>query len=164
MPASGGRRFGRTSPLPESAEQSGRLLVFDANLAKRMATEMTRRGRPACALANLGVDHLLDPDLPKDLAARFQDTPWVLVTADDALPLEHAAIVEELQVTVATVDPRWGGHGVTQEQWKWEVVQRWAHAMSRQQAGSVERYSMDQHRRWTPRRGPSPQSLKPAGG
>lgn len=128
-------------------------LVIDASLNKRIATELKRRGRDAIALSELQLRHAKDPDLLRTLAEHFSNQPWVLVTADDNLPAAHAAVVAEVQATVATVDPRRPpAYADDEDAWGREVAHRWAHIMERQQPGTVRRYSDRGGRRWAPRR------------
>lgn len=76
---------------------------------------------------------------------------WVLITADDRLPRDHGALAASLKVTVATVDPRRGpGFGI--DEWRREVVHRWAHAIAGQAPSSIRRYSATANRAWTMRR------------
>lgn len=128
-------------------------LLIDADLSKRLSTELKRRGRDAVNAHELGIGRELDPNLLRSAAAFFDDRPWVLVTADDSMPATHAAVIAELEATVATLDGRWERHMDDQELYKWEVVQRWAHVMADQDAGTIRRYTPNSHRLWTPRRG-----------
>ena len=101
------------------------------------------------ALGGLGLKGSLDDVLIERLASRFPDC--VLVTADDAMPQEHANALLLHGLTVATVDPErppaWGA-----SQWGPEVVQRWAHQIEKQPKGSVRRYGL-KTRVWTYRHG-----------
>jgi hypothetical protein len=128
-------------------------LVIDASLSHRLSVELRRRGRPATALSALHLHKLEDPPMLEALAERYGDEPFVLVTGDDDMPAEHAALIARLALTIATVDPRWPSDPPeAQEDWKRETVHRWAHAMARQASGSIERYSPAGHRTWRPRR------------
>jgi hypothetical protein len=128
------------------------LLVIDANLSKRLATELQRPGRTASSVSSLKLRHLVDPELLAVLAERYRDQRWVLVTGDDLMPGEHHQHIEAWSITVATVDGRWRGQGLSQEEWKREVVHRWAHVMAAQRPGTVQRYSLRSHRAWRRRR------------
>jgi hypothetical protein len=79
------------------------------------------------------------------------DEPYVVVTADDAMPLDWMATIEAAGVTVAVVDSRHTAD-YSIAQWYWDVVHRWAHVMSDQPVGSVHRYAARGHREWRPRR------------
>lgn len=131
------------------------LLIVDASLNKRMATELNRRGRSAVALSELGLANLEDPDVLRALGNRSDD--WLLVSGDDAMPWEHADLIEEVGATIATVESDWQrlvrrkNLQIGQEQFKWETVHRWAHTMVDQAPGSVRRYSPVSARPWTPR-------------
>jgi hypothetical protein len=101
---------------------------------------------------------LKDPLLLRSL---FRDHPeCVLVTADDNMPLNHPLIIQEVGATIATIEP-WERRKreplvlpefmSADEAWKREVVQRWAHSMAIQEAGTVRRYSRETNGKWKPR-------------
>lgn len=128
-------------------------LVIDADLNKRIATELKRRGRKAVALSELHLRHAKDPEVLRSLAAHFGDEPWVLVTGDDNMPAVHAGVILKVGATLATVDRRRPpGYGRDEDAWGREVVHRWAHLIERQPSGSIRRYSAGGGRRWTRRR------------
>lgn len=128
-----------------------RLIVIDADLNKRLATELEARGRAACSLASLHLDRSLDPVVLRRLHERLT-VPWVLVTGDDRMPGDHGDVIVEVVATIATVDSRCPpGYGL--DGYRREVVHRWAHVIAEQPAGLVRRYSLQGHRKWTlPRR------------
>jgi PHD/YefM family antitoxin component YafN of YafNO toxin-antitoxin module len=126
----------------------GRLLVVDASLNKRLATELNRRGRLAISASELELRHAEDPEL---LAALQRDHPdCVLITADDDMPFRHRQVIEELRPTIATVEPVRGGFH--EDARRCEIVHRWAHAMELQQSETIRRYTPSGHRLWTARR------------
>jgi hypothetical protein len=95
------------------------------------------------------------------LQALFQDHPEaVLVTGDDNMPQNHPLVIKQVAATIATVEP-WDRRerpplvlppGLSSDEaWKREVVQRWAHNMAVQASGSIRRYSRDRSVTWTPR-------------
>jgi hypothetical protein len=129
-------------------------LIIDASADKRLATELLERGRPAAALSSLGLQHSLDEDLLPALADQFANEPWVLVTADDAMPAEHGGVIARLGATIATIDPAMPTSYATQAHWNRDVVHRWAHAMAEQRRGTIRRYSVRRSNPWTfrPRR------------
>ena len=128
-----------------------RTLVLDASLNRRIATELKGRGRQATSAAELGMARASDPELLRGVARRMGDQPWVLVTADDFLPAEHAGLVGELGLTVATVQAQGRGRGVDEERSARETCHRWAHSMAAQAAGALRRYSPEANRPWTAR-------------
>jgi hypothetical protein len=130
-----------------------RELVVDANLDKRIAGELRHRGRAAVSVHPLGFGHLKDPELLQRLAELYRPEAWVLVTGDDRMPADHGELIERLGVTIATIDPvNDAEHQI--DEWRRDVVHRWAHVMQEQAQGSVRRYSLRQHRAWAPRRRP----------
>jgi hypothetical protein len=72
---------------------------------------------------------------------------WILLTADDALPEDHAAALAAVGGTVATINPeRETGWGI--DEWRREIVHRWAHVVHDQEPGTVRRYSLRRHGVW----------------
>jgi hypothetical protein len=136
-----------------------RLLVLDENLPRRLKTELDKRGRPAKRLNEFGLVGNLDPSLIASLSDSI-DTLWVLVTADDAMPLEHGAILRQYELTVATIDP-WKPHGRDTDSWRRDVVHRWVHAMDSQADRTTMRYSLSRGSIWRvrKRRPPSPDAV-----
>ncbi|MEA2385539.1 MAG: hypothetical protein QOH72_5510 [Solirubrobacteraceae bacterium] len=128
----------------------GRLLVIDENLPHRLSTELTNRGRLAQRLSELGLRGANDAELLNRLAGDHDD--WILITADDRMPLDHGDTIDALAATIATVDPRRRG-GYNVDQWRREIVHRWAHAIHEQEPGTVLRYSLSGKRAWLPRLG-----------
>jgi hypothetical protein len=125
------------------------MLVVDECLDTRLATELSLRGRPARSLASLGLRGLDDPQVLE--ALRDLGVPYVIVTADSAMPLDWMDAIEATGATVAIIDSRHTGDYLT-AQWYRDVTHRWAHIMRSQPAGSVHRYTTRGHRRWGPRR------------
>jgi hypothetical protein len=144
-----------------------RLLIVDASMNKRIATELRYRGYAARSLSQLGehqgrqVRHLEDPDLIPYLTERFRDVAWTLVTSDDNMPNEHEDVLGVNQATVATIDPysedklealtadvpllgdeqNQNVEAVTPEDmWQRETVHRWAHRMATQGDATIRRY------------------------
>jgi hypothetical protein len=99
---------------------------------------------------------LLDEDMLRKLEAL--DYPWVLVTADDAMPAEHAGTIARVSATIATIDGEWeacckaNGLTLTQDQFAKESIQRWAHLIAAQKAGEIRRYTPKKHSVWKARR------------
>ena len=127
------------------------LLVIDASLDNRLATELKYRAREAVPLSQLNLHRLEDPDLLAELFVRIPDRSWVLVTADDTMPEEWADVIEWLRPTIATIDPRRKTQQ-TDDEWGRDVVHRWAHVMQSQAAHSIRRYRASGHGLWKPRR------------
>jgi hypothetical protein len=128
-----------------------RLLVIDESLDKRLASQLEQRGRKAKSTDWLGLVGFKDEPLLRALAQLPENDALILVTGDDAMPGEHSGLLAALGLTVATVDgrrlPDWGP-----EEWKKEIVHRWAHVMNEQQAGTMRRYGLMRHGPWRPRR------------
>lgn len=80
-----------------------RLLIIDASTNKRIATELKARGRKAVSTTELGLRCATDPELLEHLIEL--DYAWILVTADDHMPNEHAEAVLHGNVTLAVIDP-----------------------------------------------------------
>ena len=131
----------------------GDLLVIDESLTNRLATQLRRRGRNAKALSELGLKGSKDDVLLAELHSQLTE-PWVLVTSDDQMPLEHAATVSRLRPRLAIVDPDVAeGYDPHTDQWECDVVHRWAHRMQKIGPGEPRRYGIASHHKWTkPRR------------
>lgn len=131
---------------------SGRTLVVDSSLNRRIATELKGRGRDAVGLAELGLARAPDVDLLRGLGRRFPPGMWVFLTADDVLPAEHVELVAELGMALATIEWRSPAPAAGREQTARETCHRWAHVMVAQPAGTIHRYSPQRHRPWADRR------------
>jgi hypothetical protein len=134
---------------------SGRLLVIDESLDKRLAQQLEARGRRALSADWLGLSGLKDEPLLQALANLQEARDLVLVTADDAMPAEHAGLIQSLSITIATIDGQRPAEW-PREEWKKEIVHRWAHAMQLQERATARRYSALRHGHWTPRRSRRP--------
>jgi hypothetical protein len=109
------------------------LLVIDEDIDNRVATELKARGREAVAVSELLLRGLKDEPLLRALVARFEaPITWVFVSGDDAMPDDHRSVLDELRVTLATIDPR-RPPGTREAAWRRDVIHRWAHAMSVQE-------------------------------
>jgi len=107
-----------------------RLLVIDENLDKRISAELTRRGRSARTVAQLGLKGWTDPRLLESLSKVAAGC--VLITGDDAMPATHKADLIKYGTTVAVVAPWDDQSGLVEPQWEHEIVQKWAHQMEAQ--------------------------------
>jgi hypothetical protein len=135
---------------------SDRVLVIDENLNPRLARELRNRGRRAVAVEDLRLKSALDPELIEKVFELY-DGP-VLITADDAMPAEHGALLAKVQATLAVVKPwvreeahsgNWEGQDHrSEEEWSQEIVHRWAHTIQAQRAGTIRRYSVASHAIW----------------
>jgi hypothetical protein len=126
-----------------------RLLVIDESLNPRLSGELTGRGRSAAALAQLGLVGALDSELLDALAGRLE-AGWTLVTADDHLPAEHRGAFGVLEASAATLDPR-QAPGYSLDEWRRELVHRFAHQMETQRPGEIRRYSLTGGKPWRSR-------------
>jgi hypothetical protein len=141
------KRCRRVSPVSRD-----RLVVVDADLPRRLASGFRERKREAVSAAELGIDGFKDPELLRDLAARYNGKrEWVLLTGDDAMPAEHGSVIIEARATVATIHPEYPEE-ILEHHWRVDVAQRWIHAMQQQQLETVRRYSIDGSQPWKPRR------------
>jgi hypothetical protein len=129
------------------------LLVLDADLSNRLASELRKRSRDAVSAKELGLAaDVLDPQLLRALRESYHsERRWILVTGDDTLPAEHGHVVTETEATVATIHPVYP-EAMTEHAWRCDVVHRWAHAMQAQPPGSVRRYAGNGSQVWKPRR------------
>lgn len=127
------------------------LIVVDADINKRLATELEARGRRARSLASFQLNRSFDEVVLTRLHDRI-DVPWVLLTGDDHMPFDHGDLIKELGVTIATVDRR-NPPGVLPDTYRRDVGHRWAHVIAEQPSTTVRRYSLKGHKAWTVPRG-----------
>jgi hypothetical protein len=126
-----------------------RLLFLDEDVPKRLARELSDRGRNAVSIYSEELQGTLDPDLIRLLAGRH-GSDVILITANESMPIEHVAVLREFALTVAVID---GMHEDThQDAWKRETVHRWAHVMEDQDPGTIRRYSPRSQSPWKRRR------------
>lgn len=132
------------------------LIIVDESLDSRIASELKGRGRDSVSHMDLGTTGLDDEPMLRKLAADIQ-RPWVLVTADDVMPAEHADAIDEIHATIATIDGEWekccAAHdlNLTQDQFSKEAIHRWAHIIASQQPGEIFRYTPISHTVWRAR-------------
>jgi hypothetical protein len=126
-----------------------RTVIVDADLPKRLQTELLNRGRRAAALSSLNLNRSLDPAVLDAIRDRFDLDQIVLVTGDDQMLLEHAE--HAVGITVAVIDAN-VADGFTLDQWRREIVHRWAHKMVEQITGTHKRYGLRQWDWKKPRR------------
>ncbi len=138
---------GSGARLCEDGITAAPLLVIDSDLPKRLAGELSSRGRTAVSTHSIGRRHDKDPELLPGLVAEYGDVRWVLITSDDSMPFDHGALIGSLGLTVATVDPK-RPENMHQDSWRRDVIHRWAHAIERQPISTIRRYSASTHRVW----------------
>lgn len=137
-----------------------RLLVIDEEMNKRLATELNRRGKSARGLLSLLPRGMKDPELLERLAEKEPDC--VLITGDDAMPIDHPEAVDKTTIAIAIVHPE-PETGFTPDQWDAEIVHRWAHRIEHQTAGTVRRYTLNGSSPWRHRKRPRPSKSRPRG-
>jgi LmbE family N-acetylglucosaminyl deacetylase len=115
-----------------------RMLIVDRCLDKRLATELSFRGRNAWGAAHLQLPRL-DDDLLDHIVELNPEA--VLLTSDDDMPAEHRATLLRTNLTVAIIDPI-VVPPYTQAQWPREVVHRWTHRIEEQARGTIRRYGL----------------------
>lgn len=136
MPSIGGVLCQRLPLPPKLGRELALLLFIDEDIPPRIAAQLNERGKQATHVQTEMWKGTKDPPLIAAILAKY-GTDVVLVTGDDNMPAEHAADVAKL--TVAVVDPRFPDP-YTLDQWRRDVVHRWAHVMERQPLRSVRRY------------------------
>lgn len=132
-----------------------RTLIIDEDLDPRLAAHLRARGRHALDAGEAGTRGRVDQAVLRHLARL--DYEWVLVTADDSMPLEHGKLIHDVNATIATIDgakkERSRSRGIlTPDEFEFETVQRWAHKIADLAPGSLRRFSPTDHHEWTRRR------------
>lgn len=109
-----------------------------------------RRGyRDATSNHQLGQSGTKDVPWIRWLAAHFGDQPYILVTYDNAMPVEHEAVLLECSTTLAVIDSRERGPAgvdLTEDEYCSEVIHRHAHTFSDQEAGRWFKYRCSNRR------------------
>jgi len=137
----------RHQPQPlEWSGEVGPLLVLDENFAPRLASELKKRGRRAVSLQRLQLRGVKDSPL-LDRLTRLPE-PWLLVTQDKTMPLQHAAAIAELMPTIAVVMLADDLVGDAIDRACHDVVHRWAHAIQGQAPGSIREYTPGRSAPW----------------
>lgn len=121
------------------------VLILDENMPKRLRTELNNRNRQTYRTLELGAGGT-DPQVIKHLTTHL-NYDWILVTADDAMPREHRPLLASYGVTVATIAVT-PAPTYSIDQWRRDVVHRWAHVMQAQSSGSIKRYWFHRHTAW----------------
>lgn len=73
----------------------------------------------------------------------FGDNPYILVTYDNAMSVEHASTLIECGTTLAVIDSRERGTRgleLTEDEYTSEVIHRHAHTFYDQERGTVFKY------------------------
>lgn len=124
-----------------------RLLFLDEDLDKRLSRELMARGRRCETIYRTDLQGSTDEALLTALNATY-GVDVVLVTGNDGMPIENGDGFEVGLVAVATVDTE-HPDGYHLNEWRREVIHRWAHVIQEQDAGTIRRYGAASHRPWT---------------
>jgi hypothetical protein len=116
-----------------------RRLIIDATFPWRIAEELAARGyRDATSPFQLGEASIKDPPLLKLIHDSLE--PAVLVTFDHKMPVQHAALIEQYETTLAVIDKDRQPPELTREEYWRDIIHRQAHRFTEQDAGSGWRY------------------------
>ena len=121
------------------------VVVIDADINKRLASELKKRGRDALATSELLIAGLKDAPLLQHLHDTYGRHGYVLLTGDDKMPFQHADVVAKLGCTIATVDPHRGPGYEPDErvmEWRKDVGHRWFHIICVQPPETIYRYGI----------------------
>ncbi len=120
-------------------------IVLDENVPWSIAAELKARGYVATSNYALNASGLEDPQWLEVVANL--SPPAVLVTYDNAMPVEHAEWLGILEITLAVIDSRYRPPNLTVEQYWREVIHRHAHQFGTQEPGSCWKYRVEARRR-----------------
>jgi hypothetical protein len=123
-----------------------RLLFLDEDLDKRIARELRLRGRQSETIYKTDLQGFGDCELLVELNRRY-GAGAVLVTGNDWMPIENGDGFRVEQVALATIDTE-HPDGYHLDEWRREIIHRWAHHMQTQEPGTVVRYSAARHGVW----------------
>ncbi len=113
-------------------------IVLDENLPWSIAAELRARGYVSTSNYALNANGVEDPawlEIVANLAP-----PAVLVTYDNAMPVEHGQWLSSLGVTLAVIDSQNRPDELTVEQYWRDVIHYHAHHFVSQQRGSCWKY------------------------
>lgn len=120
-------------------------IVLDENVPWSIAAELKARGYAATSNYALNASGLEDPEWLEVVANLSPQA--VLVTYDNAMPIEHAEWLRSLGITLAVIDSRNRPARLTVEQYWREVIHRHAHQFGTQEPGSCWKYRLETRRR-----------------
>lgn len=121
-------------------------IVLDENLPWSVAAELKARGYEATSNYALNASGLEDPEW-LEIVANLADPAAVLVTYDNAMPIEHDQWLRDLGVTLAVIASENRPDELTPEQYWREVIHRHAHRFVYQETGSWWKYRRGGQRR-----------------
>jgi hypothetical protein len=121
-------------------------IVLDENLPWSIAAELKARGYSATSNYALNASGLEDPAW-LEIVANLATPPAVLVTYDNAMPVEHNHWLTSLGVTLAVIDSRNRPAALTVEQYWRDAIHHHAHHLVSQQPGSCWKYRHRTRRR-----------------
>jgi hypothetical protein len=109
-----------------------------------------RRGyRDATSNEQLGTEGMKDVPWLRWLREHFGNQPYVLVTYDNQMAVEHAAVLNECGTTLAVIDSRVRGPAaetLSEDEYTSEVIHRHAHRFIAQEPGSIFKYRCSERR------------------
>ncbi len=120
-------------------------IVLDENLPWTVAAELKDRGYAATSNLALNANGLKDPEW-LEIVANLSPSA-VLVTYDNAMPLEHGPWLQSVGVTLAVIDSRNQPDDLTTSQYWREVIHRHAHRFAAHERGSWWKYWRESRRR-----------------
>ncbi len=120
-------------------------IVLDENLPWSIAKELKARGFTATSNYALNASGVKDPEW-LEIVAHLSPSS-VLVTFDNAMPVEHEAWLRSLGITLAIIDSKSHAGGLTPEQYWRDVIHRHAHRIAGQPLGSWVKYRQATRRR-----------------
>ncbi len=121
-------------------------IVLDENVPWSIAAELKARGYTSTSNYALNASGLADPEW-LEIVANLSEPAAVLVTFDNAMPIEHGHWLTSLGVTLAVIDSRKRPVELTVEQYWRDVIHYHAHHFVGQQPGSCWKYRRRTRRR-----------------
>jgi hypothetical protein len=129
------------------APKQRRCLVLDEDINWKLSRELQKRGMAATSHYKLDLLSKDDSLIIKTLAESHE--PCVLVAWDNKLHLNHAAALLHFGLTLAVIDKYADRGDLTEEQYRREVIHRFAHRMAAQEQGDAFKYSRTRSKRLT---------------
>ncbi len=113
-------------------------IVLDENLPWSITTELKARGYDSTSNYTLNASGLADPAW-LEIVANLSP-PAILVTYDNAMPIEHGVWLTNLRVTLAVINSQSRPDELTVEQYWRDVIHHHAHRFVSQERGSCWKY------------------------
>jgi len=123
-----------------------RVIVIDEDLDPDFARQLMLRGRTATCVRDEKLRGQSDKRVLEALVAKYSN--FILVTANRDMPREWPDEMKRLKPTIAVITSG-QEQGMRQQQFRCDLIHRWAHSFKAQTAGSLRVYNARGGAPWT---------------